>query len=84
MQLPIDKLLPDIGAAVREHQSLVIEAAPGAGKTTRVPRALLDACTSEILVSEPRRLPAGCSLDGRTRVHAHAALAADVAGHHVQ
>lgn len=40
--------------------SLVLEAPPGAGKTTRVPAALLDANTArgkEIIVLQPRRLP---------------------------
>ncbi len=35
--LPIDPLLPEIVAALRAAPSLVIEAPPGAGKTTRVP-----------------------------------------------
>ena len=41
--LPIDPLLPEIVAALRAGPSLVIEAPPGAGKTTRVPPALLAA-----------------------------------------
>lgn len=58
--LPIDPLLPDIVRAVRDAGALVLEAEPGAGKTTRVPAALLDAgvCSGEIWVSEPRRLAA--------------------------
>jgi ATP-dependent helicase HrpB len=57
--LPIDPLLPEIVTSLRERPSLVLEAPPGAGKTTRVPRALLDAgLTGEILVLEPRRLAA--------------------------
>ncbi len=58
--LPIDPLLPDVVRALRESQALVITAEPGAGKTTRVPVALLDAglWNGRILVSEPRRLPA--------------------------
>jgi ATP-dependent helicase HrpB len=57
--LPIDPLLPEIVASLRAHPTLVLEAPPGAGKTTRVPRALLDAGFAEhgeILVLEPRRL----------------------------
>lgn len=50
--LPIDDLLPRI---VTAHNA-VIEAAPGAGKTTRVPSALLD--HGDVLVLEPRRLAA--------------------------
>jgi ATP-dependent helicase HrpB len=57
--LPIDSWLPDIVASLRERSSLVLAAPPGAGKTTRVPRALLDAGFAEkgqIVVLEPRRL----------------------------
>lgn len=58
--LPIDPLLPDIAAKLREATSLVIEAPPGAGKTTRVPPALLGdfARLGEMVVLQPRRLPA--------------------------
>jgi ATP-dependent helicase HrpB len=58
--LPIDPLLPDIAARLRESPSLVIEAPPGAGKTTRVPPALLAdlAGSGELVVLQPRRLPA--------------------------
>ncbi len=59
--LPIDPLLPEIAARLREHGSLVLSAEPGAGKTTRVPIALLEAGLAgagEIWVSEPRRLAA--------------------------
>jgi ATP-dependent helicase HrpB len=57
--LPIDPLLPEIVASLRAHPTLVLEAPPGAGKTTRVPRALLNAGLAErgeIVVLEPRRL----------------------------
>ena len=53
--LPIDALLP---AIVEASGHLVIEAPPGAGKTTRVPPALLARTSGEILVLEPRRLAA--------------------------
>jgi ATP-dependent helicase HrpB len=59
--LPIDPLLPEIVASLRARPTLVLEAPPGAGKTTRVPRALLDAGFAEkgdIVVLEPRRLAA--------------------------
>lgn len=58
--LPIDPVLPDIVGALRDRPTLVLEAPPGAGKTTRVPRAMLDAgmATGEIIVLEPRRLAA--------------------------
>jgi ATP-dependent helicase HrpB len=62
--LPIDPLLPEITATLAAERALVIEAPAGAGKTTRVPRALLEAGDQddqggqEIWVLEPRRLPA--------------------------
>lgn len=56
--LPIDSLLPAIVASLGETPNLVIEAPPGAGKTTRVPAALLAAGMGEVWVLEPRRLAA--------------------------
>src|SRR3954469_22467502 len=56
--LPIDALLPDIVASLRKNPSLVLEAPPGAGKTTRVPPALLDVVEGEVVVLEPRRIAA--------------------------
>jgi ATP-dependent helicase HrpB len=60
LALPIDAALPDVLAAMREGGAAVVEAPPGAGKTTRVPPALLEAglFTGEIWILEPRRLPA--------------------------
>ena len=56
--LPIDALLPDLVARLQQTANLVLEAPPGAGKTTRVPAALLDAqiTQGEVWVLEPRRL----------------------------
>ena len=56
--LPIDEVLPEVLARVREGPSLVLEAPAGAGKTTRVPPALLDLVPGEVVVLEPRRLAA--------------------------
>jgi len=59
--LPIDPQLPDIVAAIADRGACVVEAPPGAGKTTRVPRALWQsrlATSDELWVLEPRRLPA--------------------------
>ncbi len=58
--LPIDDVLPELVAAVRERRVAVLVAPPGAGKTTRVPGALLDAnvIDGEIVVLQPRRLAA--------------------------
>jgi ATP-dependent helicase HrpB len=57
MKLPIDALLREIVEALKTGNNLVIEAPPGAGKTTRVPPALLGR-DAEVLVLEPRRLAA--------------------------
>lgn len=59
-RLPIDDVLPALVAAVRDRGSCVLVAPPGAGKTTRVPGALLDAgfITGSIVVLQPRRLAA--------------------------
>ena len=60
MLLPIDEILAEAIDALRKVPRLVIEAPPGAGKTTRVPLALLDAglCSGRIVMLEPRRLAA--------------------------
>ncbi len=58
--LPIDPQLPQAIAAVRDLGRLVLTAEPGAGKTTRVPPALLDAgvFAGECWVVQPRRMAA--------------------------
>ena len=56
--LPIDALLPQLCDALRQHPNVVVEAPPGAGKTTRVPRALLDAGFPQLIMLEPRRVAA--------------------------
>jgi ATP-dependent helicase HrpB len=56
--LPVDAILPDIIASLKRSSNLVIEAPPGAGKTTRVPPALLDLVSGEVVVLEPRRIAA--------------------------
>lgn len=56
--LPVDSLMPEILASLRAHSTLVLEAPPGAGKTTRVPPALLAAGFGEVVVLEPRRIAA--------------------------
>jgi ATP-dependent helicase HrpB len=56
--LLIDALLPAIRGALRSGKNLVLDAPAGAGKTTRVPPALLEDLRGGILVLEPRRLAA--------------------------
>ena len=59
--LPIQTVLPDILAALATRSGLVLQAPPGAGKTTGVPLALLDAPWlggGRIIMLEPRRLAA--------------------------
>ena len=56
--LPVDAILPEIIDSLNRHTSLVIEAPPGAGKTTRVPAALLSLVKGEVVVLEPRRIAA--------------------------
>src|SRR5262245_20006642 len=59
--LPIDPLLPELRETLAAHPALVLQAPPGAGKTTRVPLALLDAewlANRRIVMLEPRRLAA--------------------------
>ncbi|WP_341864304.1 ATP-dependent helicase HrpB [Gymnodinialimonas sp. 57CJ19] len=58
MDLPIDVILPDLVAALRDQGRAVLQAPPGAGKTTRVPLALLPEVPGRILMLEPRRLAA--------------------------
>lgn len=58
--LPIDDAIPPLLAALQAHGRAVLEAPPGAGKTTCVPLALLDAglANGRIIMLEPRRLAA--------------------------
>lgn len=59
--LPIDIILPELKKAVLRSSSVVLHAPPGAGKTTRVPLALLDLIPPEkgrIIMLEPRRIAA--------------------------
>ncbi|MCC6709214.1 MAG: ATP-dependent helicase HrpB [Gammaproteobacteria bacterium] len=57
---PIDAVLPELLASLAVQPRVVLEAPPGAGKTTRVPLALLKAswCTGKVLMLEPRRIAA--------------------------
>jgi len=57
-RLPIDDALPALCAAMSARGMAVLQAPPGAGKTTRVPLALLPQITGRIVMLEPRRLAA--------------------------
>lgn len=60
-RLPIDDILPALLDSVRTHRSVILHAPPGAGKTTRVPLALLEMIPPEagrIIMLEPRRIAA--------------------------
>jgi ATP-dependent helicase HrpB len=64
--LPIDVVLDELARALERHNAAVLVAPPGAGKTTRVPLALLDAPWVEnkkIIVLEPRRIAARASAE---------------------
>lgn len=56
--LPVDATLPQIVDSLKHRPNLVIEAPAGAGKTTRVPPALLGIVSGEVIVLEPRRIAA--------------------------
>ncbi len=61
MQLPVETALPALRAALRAHNAALLVAPPGAGKTTRVPPALLGEDWiggGRIVMLEPRRLAA--------------------------
>ena len=63
--LPIDVALPALIAALGTPRQAVLQAPPGAGKTTRVPLALLDSglVQGRIILLEPRRLAARAAAD---------------------
>jgi ATP-dependent helicase HrpB len=56
--LPIIPFLPEIARALLEAGALVLQAAPGAGKTSLVPQAIAEAAGGKVLVMEPRRVAA--------------------------
>src|SRR5437764_8081298 len=60
MKLPIDAVLGDLLAALRDGTRALLIAPPGAGKTTRVAPALLGEqwCGGQVLLLVPRRLAA--------------------------
>jgi ATP-dependent helicase HrpB len=64
--LPIDAVLDELARTLADNNAAVLVAPPGAGKTTRVPLALLDAPwvgSKKIIVLEPRRIAARASAE---------------------
>ena len=62
--LPVKKIIPELKRALESKKCAVLQAPPGAGKTTCIPLALLDAPWlrgKKILMLEPRRLAASAS-----------------------
>lgn len=58
---PIDPVIPLLKEAVNNNPSVILHAPPGAGKTTRVPLALIDSIPPQrgrIIMLEPRRIAA--------------------------
>src|SRR5438132_2868051 len=83
--LPIDVLLPDLVASLRRQPCAVLQAPTGAGKTTRVPPALLDAGLAgdrQILLLEPRRLAARAA--ARRMAAERGGRVGDEVGYHVR
>ncbi|THD46882.1 MAG: ATP-dependent helicase HrpB [Bradyrhizobium sp.] len=68
--LPIDAVLDQLARTLQGHNAAVLVAPPGAGKTTRVPLALLDepwTKNKKIIVLEPRRIAARASAERMAR-----------------
>ncbi|MDQ3440467.1 MAG: ATP-dependent helicase HrpB [Planctomycetota bacterium] len=69
ISLPIDEVLPEVVAALKTSRSLVLVAPPGAGKTTRVPPAVLKAGLlnnrdhPNLVMLQPRRVAARASAE---------------------
>jgi ATP-dependent helicase HrpB len=64
--LPIDAVIPELARTLAGNNAAVLVAPPGAGKTTRVPLALLDepwVGDGKIIVLEPRRIAARASAE---------------------
>lgn len=83
--LPIDDVLPALVASLKNSVSAVLQAPTGAGKTTRVPPALLDAGIAgkgRIILLEPRRLAARAA--ARRMAQERSQILGDDIGFHVR
>src|SRR5207248_2360870 len=82
---PIDDVLPELTARLREAGAVVLRAPTGAGKTTRVPPALLDSGLTgdrQVIVLEPRRVAARAA--ARRMAAEHGTPLGDVFGYQVR
>ena len=68
LPLPIDDILPTLCAALADKGRAVLQAPPGAGKTTGVPPALLGQIAGKIVMLEPRRLAARAAAERMAEV----------------
>jgi len=60
-RLPVDEVLDELHDALLDHQIVILEAPPGAGKTTRVPPSLINLdiiAGKKVIMLEPRRVAA--------------------------
>jgi ATP-dependent helicase HrpB len=83
--LPIDVVLDELACTLERHTAAVLVAPPGAGKTTRVPLALLEAPwarNKKIIVLEPRRIAARASAE--RMAHTLGERAGDTVGYRVR
>lgn len=81
-QLPITEILDDIALALATSGRAVVQAPPGAGKTTMVPLHLLDQIDGKILMLEPRRLAARHAAE--RIAHLHGTTPGDVVGYRMR
>lgn len=83
--LPIDPILPEVATALAATGAVVLRAPPGAGKTTRVPPALVEsglAGSGQVVLLEPRRVAARAA--ARRMAAEHGSPVGDVFGYQVR
>ncbi|OWK44407.1 ATP-dependent helicase HrpB [Fimbriiglobus ruber] len=84
-RLPIDDVIPDLLNALKQSGAVVLRAPTGAGKTTRVPPAIVEsglAGAGQVLLLEPRRVAARAA--ARRMAVEHGSALGDVYGYHVR
>jgi ATP-dependent helicase HrpB len=80
--LPVDAVLPELLARLGDRGAAVLRAPTGAGKTTRVPPALMATVPGTVLVLEPRRVAARAA--ARRMAVEHGSPLGEVFGYHVR